>query len=73
MYKVTGYGDFGNTAKIMRMKKKNPKEQKDYIKKLWLEDPERYSEWKEYCISVGALPDLFGYPNNPISIDESKL
>ena len=69
----TGYGDFGNTAKIRRMKRKSPEEQKAYIKELWQEDPKKYFEWKQYCIDVGALPDLFGTPNNPIHIDESKL
>ena len=53
--------------------KKNPEEQKAYIKKLWQEDPEKYYEWKEICISIGALPDLFGHSINPIPIDESKL
>jgi len=38
----TGYGDFGNTAKIRRMKRKSPEEQKAYIKKLWQEDPKKY-------------------------------
>ena len=68
----TSYGDFGNVAKIRRMKK-SPEEQKGYIKKLWQDDPEKYYEWKEYCISVGGLPDLFGYPIVPLPIDESKL
>ncbi len=72
-YEGKGYGDWGNVAKIRRMKKKSPEEQKAYIKELWQEDPEKYHEWKEYCISVGGLPNIFGYPNNPIPIDESKL
>ena len=69
----TGYGDWGNTAKIRRMKKISPEEQKAYIKELWQEDPKKYDEWKQYCIDVGALPDLFGHSNNPLPIDESKL
>ena len=69
----TGYGEWGNTAKIRRMKNKNTEEQKAYVKKLWQEDPKKYFEWKEKCIRIGALPDLFGTPNNPIPIDESKL
>ena len=69
----TGYGDWGNTAKIRRMKKKSPEEQKAYIKELWQEDSKKYNEWKEKCIRIGALPDLFGHANNPIPIDESKL
>ena len=69
----TGYGDLGNAAKIRRMKRKSPNEQKAYIKKLWQEDPKKYHEWKEKCIRISALPNLFGTPNNPISIDESKL
>ena len=69
----TGYDDWGNAAKIRRMKKMSPEEQKVYIKKLWQEDPEKYYEWKEKCIRIGALPDLFGNANNLIPIDESKL
>ena len=53
--------------------KKSPEEQKAYIKELWQEDPEKYFEWKQYCIDIGALPNLFGHANNPIPIDESKL
>ena len=53
--------------------KKSPEEQKAYIKKLWQEDPVKYAEWKQYCIDVGALPNLFGHANNPIPIDESNL
>ena len=68
-----GYGDFGNTNKIRKMKRKSPEEQKAYIKELWQKDPKKYYEWKEYCISIGGLPDLFGHANNPIPIDESKL
>lgn len=72
-HECKGYGDFGNAAKIRRMKKKSPEEQKKYIKKLWQDDPEKYYEWKKKCIRIGALPNLFGNANNPIPIDESKL
>ena len=68
-----GYGDWGNAAEILHMKKKSPEEQKARIKELWQKNPEKYYGWKDFCISVGALPNLLGYPNNPIPIDESKL
>ena len=46
---------------------------KKYAKKLWEEDPEKYFEWKSFCIRSNLLPDFFGTRDNPIPIDESKL
>ena len=63
----------GQYCKSSPNEKKSPEEQKAYIKELWQEDPEKYFEWKQYCIDIGALPNLFGHANNPIPIDESKL
>ena len=68
-----GYGDWGNLAEVMEMEELSSEEQKAHVKKLWQEDPKKYYEWKEKCIRISALPNLFGTPNNPIPIDESKL
>ncbi|WP_299522818.1 hypothetical protein [uncultured Methanobrevibacter sp.] len=68
-----GYGMLRNASEVAYMKTLTDDEQKARIKKLWLEDPEAYYEWKEDCIESGYLPDLFGTSDNPITIDESKL
>ena len=69
-----GYGEWGNAAKVSSMRRLSPDDQKAYVKKLWQEDPKKYSEWKEdYCIRLNRLPDFFGTRDNPIPIDESKL
>mgnify|MGYP003414631477 FL=1 len=68
-----GYGMLGNASEVAYMKTLTDEEQKARIKKLWLEDPEAYYEWKEDCVESGDLPDLFGTSDNPITIDESKL
>ena len=68
-----GYGDWGNVAEVVHMEELDYDDQKEYAKKLWQEDPERYFEWKEFCIRCNQLPDFFGTRHNPIPIDESKL
>ena len=68
-----GYGRWGNAMHRVKMKELTPEEQKEYIKKLWQEDPFRYFEWKEDCIITNSFPDLFGTRDNPIPVDESKL
>ena len=45
-----GYGMLGNASEVAYMKTLTDEEQKARIKKLWLEDPEAYYEWKEDCI-----------------------
>ena len=68
-----GYGWLRKADEALYIKTLSDEEQKTYIKKLWLEDPEVYYEWKEYCIELSKLPELFGTKDNPIHIDESKL
>lgn len=68
-----GYGELGNAAEVVEMEELSYDEQKAHVKKLWLEDPEKYYEWKEECIRLDMLPDFFGTHDNPIPIDESKL
>ena len=69
-----GYGQWGNPAEVVEMEELSYEEQKDYVKKLWLENPEKYYEWKnDYCIRLNMLPDFFGTRDNPIPIDESRL
>ena len=68
-----GYGDWGNVAEVVHMEELDYDNQKEHVKKLWQEDPERYFEWKEFCIRCNQLPDFFGTRDNPIPIDESKL
>lgn len=70
---VTGYGGWGNSINVNNMKRLDEIGKKKYIKKLWKENPEKYFEWKEWCIELDQLPDFFGTKNNPIPIDESKL
>lgn len=69
-----GYGDWGNVNKLVQIQKLPLEDQKDYIKNLWQENPEKYYEWKNnFCIRLDLLPNLFGTHDNPILIDESKL
>ncbi len=68
-----GYGEWGNAAEVVAMRELSPEGQKAHVKKLWLEDPKSYYEWKEDCIRLNMLPDFFGTRDNPIPIDESKL
>ena len=68
-----GYGDLDNAAEILNMKELDDDGKKAHVKKLWQEDPEKYFEWKAFCIRRNALPDFFGTRDNPIPIDESKL
>lgn len=69
-----GYGDWGNPAKVLRMREKSYEEQKAYVKKLWQEDPKKYFEWKEmFVMESDLLPEFFGTRDNPKPIDESKL
>lgn len=55
------------------MKHLDDEAKKAYVKKLWEEDPEKYYEWKAWCIRLNRLPDFFGTRDNPIDIDESEL
>ena len=68
-----GYGDFGNVAEVLRMKKLDDEGKKAHVKKLWKKNPVKYEEWKSFCIARNRLPDFFGTRDNPIPIDESKL
>ena len=68
-----GYGRWGNAAHRAKMRKLNHDQQKEYVKKLWLEDSTKYFEWKAHCIRANSFPDFFGTRDNPIPIDESKL
>ena len=68
-----GYGRWGNAAESLHMSKMNDEERKAHVKKLWQADPEKYFEWKQWCIDTEMLPDFFGTRDNPIHIDESKL
>ncbi|MDO5849760.1 MAG: hypothetical protein Q4P14_00970 [Methanobacteriaceae archaeon] len=68
-----GYGDAGNAVHRSHLRKLSLDDQKKYIKKLWLEDPESYYEFKDESIYDGDFPNLFGTLDNPIHIDESKL
>ena len=47
-----GYGEWGNAAEVVKMRKLSFREQKAHVKKLWLEDPKSYYEWKEDCICL---------------------
>ena len=68
-----GYGQFGNIAEVRNMRRLDNNGKKAHVKKLWQEDPEKYTEWKNWCIELDRLPDFFGTADNPIPIDESKL
>ena len=70
---VTGYGDWRNSGEVVNMKHLDEEGKKAHIKKLWQEDPEKYYEWKDWCIKLDQLPDFFGTRDNPKEIDESKL
>ena len=62
-----------NITEILNFEKLDQEGKKARAKKLWEKDPEKYYEWKEYCIRCNQLPDFFGTRDNPIPIDESKL
>lgn len=68
-----GYGRWGNVAEVVYMRELNNHGKKAHVKKLWQEDPEKYNEWKNWCIELDQLPDFFGTQDNPLPIDESKL
>ena len=67
------YGSIINNAYVVSLNGKDKLEQLKYIKELWLKNPILYSQWKQWCIDSGFLPELFGTRDNPIHIDESKL
>ena len=71
--KEKGYGDWDNIDEVLIMEELDQEGKKSHIKKLWMEDPEKYFEWKQWCIELDQLPDFFGTQDNPIPIDESKL
>ena len=68
-----GYGNLDNAAEVVNMKKLDTESKKAHVKKLWLEDAKTYYEWKNWCIARERLPDFFGTPDNPISINEYEL
>ena len=68
-----GYGRWGNAAELLHMREVDDEGKKAHVKKLWEKDPEKYAEWKQWCIELSKLPDFFGTADNPIPIDESKL
>lgn len=68
-----GYGRWMNAAHRVHMRELDYDGKKEYVKKLWQEDPIKNSEWKARCLRNGSLPDFFGTSENPIPIDESKL
>ena len=69
---IIGYGR-RNITEVIIMKNLDSSGKKDYIKKLWLEDPKKDYEWKNWCIRLNRLPDFFGTRDNPIPIDEFEL
>ena len=70
---TSGYGEIINVAHIIHLEKMTKENQLAYIKELWQSDSKKYYEWKEECIKLEELPELFGTKENPIIIDESKL
>ena len=70
---VSGYGEIINVAHVVHLERMTEADQLKYIKELWQEDPKKYSEWKDECMKLGELPELFGTKDDPILIDESKL
>ena len=68
-----GYGGDDNIDEVIIMKELDYEGKKAHIKELWQKNPEKYYEWKEWCIRLNRLPDFFGTRENPIPIDESKL
>lgn len=70
---IEGYGRFENTSEVRKMRRLDYKGKINHIKELWQEDPEKYYEWKAWCIARNRLPDFFGTRDDPIPIDESKL
>ena len=71
--KVIGYDDLRNAGEVVIMRHLDEEGRNAHVKELWQEDPEKYFEWKEWCIRLDRLPDFFGTKDNPIPIDESKL
>ena len=70
---VGGYGEIINVAHVVHLERLSHDNQLEYLKGLWQEDPKKYYEWKEECIEMGELSDLFGTKDNPTSLDESNL
>ena len=71
--KPTGYGEWPNYQVVAKIKNLPDDEKMEYIKNLFLEDPDKYFEWKAWCIRCDRLPDIFGTRDNPKDFDESKL
>ena len=61
-----GYGSLENILHVKHMRKLDNNSQKAYVKKLWVENPKVYSQWKQWCIELDQLPDFFGTDDNPI-------
>ena len=68
-----GYGGDDNIDEVLIMEKLDHEEKKSHIKKLWKENPQKYFEWKDWCIRLNQLPDFFGTRDNPSFIDESNM
>ena len=70
--RTVGYGR-RNTTEVIHMEKLDDAGKKAHVKKLWMDESEKYYEWKNRCIELESLPDFFGTRDNRIPIDESKL
>lgn len=47
-----GYGSLENILHVKHMRKLDNNSQKAYVKKLWEENPNVYSQWKQWCIEL---------------------
>lgn len=71
--KDLGYGSMDNSFHVIMLEDMDDSDKRAYLKKLYQQDPEKYFAWKEWCIRLDQLPDIFGTYENPIPFDESKL
>lgn len=68
-----GYGTRDNLSHVVFLEDMDDSNRREYIKELYLKDSEKYFEWKEWCMELDQLPDIFGTIDNPLPFDESKL
>ena len=68
-----GYGRWINGRHVLIINDLSDDEKKEYIKRLFQEGPDKYFEWKAWCIRCDRLPDIFGTHDNLKDSDESKL
>lgn len=68
-----GYGQF-NTDHTATIDLFDTEEEKmDHMRGMYKTSPKAFAEWKEWCMYVHLLTDIFGTLEDPKEFDEEKL